>query len=131
MDEFLAGPILRRTEPDEICVWVATSVPVAIRGEVFAGSQPGVVVGSGEAETARIGERLFVHLVRMRPEGGEFPVDALLLYDLVLTGAVGGRPRGPRSRIRPPSRPCRRRRSRRASRTVRRSSAGRSATARS
>ena len=31
----LAGPILRRAEPAEICIWIACSKPVSIKAEIF------------------------------------------------------------------------------------------------
>jgi hypothetical protein len=44
-------------------------------------------LGAGDAESVRMGPRLFVHLVRMRPARGDrFPTDELLAYDLVIDG---------------------------------------------
>ena len=69
LEWLLAGPILRRTEPGQVCVWLATSEEAGIRGEVvrFDGDRPSEPVGGGEADSVQVGERLFVHLVRMRP----------------------------------------------------------------
>jgi len=88
----LAGPILRRTEPGQVCVWLATSGPAEIRGQVVrvpdrVATDP---VGSGSAASARIGRRLFVHLIRIRPKTDRFPTDELLAYDLVIRGGDGG-----------------------------------------
>ncbi len=84
----LAGPILRRTEPGQVCVWLATSEPASIGGEVLAldGGVPGGPLGTGDAKTVRLGPRLFVHLVRIRPDddNGSFPTDTLLAYDLLV-----------------------------------------------
>ncbi len=87
----LAGPILRRTEPAQVCIWLATSAPASIRGEVVPVTEGASarLMGAGDADTVQMGSRLFVHLVRMRPEHGEFPTDCLLGYDLVLRGEVG------------------------------------------
>jgi hypothetical protein len=84
----LAGPILRRTEPGQVCVWLATSEPAAISGEVLALGDHGRPLGTGVAETVRLGPRLFVHLVRIRPDDSDtgFPTDTLLAYDLVVDG---------------------------------------------
>src|SRR3954470_11198900 len=87
----LAGPILRRTEPEQVCVWLATSQPANIQGEVVRLSDDhsataGDPIGTGDAETLRVGVSLFVHMVRIRPEGGAFPTDELLAYDLVVDG---------------------------------------------
>ena len=32
----LAGPILRRADPGRVCIWLATSEKISVRGEVFA-----------------------------------------------------------------------------------------------
>ena len=40
----LAGPILRRVEPSQVCIWIACSKDVSIRAEIFrveAGSVSG------------------------------------------------------------------------------------------
>jgi hypothetical protein len=31
----LAGPILRRAEPERVCIWIASSKPVSMRAEIF------------------------------------------------------------------------------------------------
>ena len=31
----LAGPVLRRAEPEQVCIWVAWSRPVTIKAEIF------------------------------------------------------------------------------------------------
>ncbi len=92
-----AGPILRRVEPQRICIWVATDAAVSARAEVFelpADYQPGdglarlgaSAEGPPDARTVRLGERLYVTLLSVRPEEGAFPADRLLAYDLVLDG---------------------------------------------
>jgi len=89
LEWLLAGPILRRTEPGQVCVWLATSAPADIRGEVLRleANRATDVLGKGQAESVRLGERLFVHLVRIAPDdGGRFPTDELLAYDLVVDG---------------------------------------------
>lgn len=93
LDRLLAGPILRRTEATRVCVWLATSAPAAVRGEVFAGRdaafRPADAIGEGDAETVRVGERLFVHLVSIRPKARRFPTDELLAYDLTIEDEQG------------------------------------------
>jgi len=88
----LAGPILRRTEPSQVCVWLATSAPAEVRGHVLrvSGGAASDPVGSGSASTAQIGRRLYVHLIRIRPTTDGFPTDELLAYDLVIRERDGG-----------------------------------------
>ncbi len=82
----LAGPILRRAEPQRVCVWLVTSSPATVAGRVFRAPTPGdsprSPIGAGIAETIALGKHLFVHLVAITPDDGSFPTDELLAYDL-------------------------------------------------
>ncbi|MGH2817442.1 MAG: hypothetical protein ACRDJS_03150 [Actinomycetota bacterium] len=90
----LAGPILRRAEPERVCVWLVTSSAVAIGAHVFsvgageAGQKP---IGAGIAETIALGQRLFIHLVSIHPNEGSFPTDELLAYDIELRDDRGSK----------------------------------------
>ena len=70
-------------------IWVATSEDVRVEAKIFlleeATGAPGRQVGAGEARSVRLGPRLFVHLVDAVPQEGEFPLDVLLGYDVILT----------------------------------------------
>jgi PhoD-like phosphatase len=96
LPEVLAGPLLRRVEPGRVLIWLATSVPLAVSGEVIDlaaadGGDPRRL-GRGSAERVQLGPRLFVHLVTVRPDAAVgFPTDQLLGYDLALD-AGDGRP---------------------------------------
>jgi hypothetical protein len=83
----LVGPILRRVEPERVCVWLATSSAVPVAGRAFpvgAGGAIGQPIGSGIAETVALGRHFFVHLVSVIPNDGSFPTDELLAYDIEL-----------------------------------------------
>jgi hypothetical protein len=90
LPEVLSGPLLRRAEPSRVLVWLATSRPLAVHGEVFTlepqGGEGPRRVGWGSGQRVRLGPGLFVHLVTMRPDPatGRFPTDRLLGYDLAL-----------------------------------------------
>jgi hypothetical protein len=88
LDALLAGPIVRRVEAKRVCLWIATSQAVHVTAEIYRlrGSELDRV-GSGEAESVRLAERLFVHLVQAGPEEEEFPADELLAYDIELREA--------------------------------------------
>jgi hypothetical protein len=102
----LAGPILRRTEPEQVCIWIATSKPVSVRTEIFCLSdlkpantydetitkQP-MPIGLGLSNSIRLGEHLYVTLVVASPiqnssninhgvKKNYFPTDVVLAYDI-------------------------------------------------
>jgi hypothetical protein len=85
LNTLLAGPILRRAEPQRVCIWLATSTPVRARAEIFdlgRDHRPGSRVGGGESERLQLGPRLFVHLIQAAPDGDAFPIGRLLVYDI-------------------------------------------------
>lgn len=100
----LLGPILRRAEEKQVCIFLACSKPVTIRAEIFRyddlksssnssgdETRPVMPIGSGIAKSLQIGQHLHVALVISRPmrlrvneasEGISFPTDELLAYDI-------------------------------------------------
>jgi hypothetical protein len=101
LPEVLAGPLLRRAEPGRVLLWLATSRPVTVHGEIVSleprrGGEGSWRLGRGGARRVRLGPRLFVHLVSVLPDPavGAFPSNHLLGYDLVLgdDAAASGRP---------------------------------------
>ena len=108
----LAGPILRRVEPSQICVWIACSKSVGIQAEIFRvkpsqlektkiensdnnkenRSEYTDPIGFGSTRSIRLGENLYVGLVVARPlqstsdgNTNSFPTDELLAYDIEIT----------------------------------------------
>ena len=66
-------------------MWVCTLGPVRPALWVYrASGRPGEVLGSGTAESVRLGERLYVHLLTATPDAGRFPAGELLTYDVEL-----------------------------------------------
>ena len=84
LNTLLAGPIVRRVDPESAYFWIATSVPASVIAEVYAVEDGHELerVGGGPAESLRLGERLFVHLVRATPDEDLWPLDRVLAYDL-------------------------------------------------
>ncbi len=82
----LAGPILRRVERGRAWVWLATRTAARCRAEVDVVGPDGSRrrVGEGEGRQVALGPGLFLHLVEARPEGGTFPTDVLLAYDIAI-----------------------------------------------
>lgn len=91
----LLGPILRRADASQVCIWVACSKPVTVKAQVFLFSDlqkqdtdKPLAIGSGITKSIQLGERLHVALAIARPRSeqqkaaGLFPTDTLLAYDL-------------------------------------------------
>jgi hypothetical protein len=102
----LLGPILRRVDTNQVCIWIACSKPVTAKAEVFRFSdlhnpENPRAIGSGVAKSIRLGDRLHIALIIARPMQGqqdesssrEFPIGTLLAYDLEITGTNGEAPR--------------------------------------
>ena len=108
----LAGPILRRVEPNQVCVWIACSKAVSIQAEIFRvkpsplektkiessdsnkenQSKNTNPIGLGSTKSIRLGENLYIGLVIARPlqstsdgNTNSFPTDELLAYDIEIT----------------------------------------------
>ena len=92
LPDLLAGPMVRRAEPQRVWIWAATSIDAEVRAEVSLVGPTGLgPLGAGIARSVRLGPRLWVHLAAVEPAAGIFPTDQLLAYDLELV--EGGRPR--------------------------------------
>lgn len=104
----LAGPILRRVEPSQACIWMACSTPVTARVNIFAFqgsatstdsieafSKP-VLAGTGLSKSLQLGKNLHILLVIARPitagtdnSLAHFPSDTLLAYDIEIAETDG------------------------------------------
>jgi hypothetical protein len=81
----LAGPLLRRADREQVCVWICTVRPVRPALLVYrASAGAGETLGSGTAESVRLGERLYAHLLTAVPRAGRLPAGELLTYDIEL-----------------------------------------------
>ncbi len=66
-------------------MWICTVGPVRASLLVYrAGAGAGEPLGSGAAQTVRLGERLYVHLLTGTPRAGRLPAGELLTYDIEL-----------------------------------------------
>ncbi|MEO0456358.1 MAG: PhoD-like phosphatase [Cyanobacteria bacterium P01_A01_bin.114] len=86
----LAGPMLRRTEPGAVTVWVALKHPCQVRLQVLNtrhdGQQLADCVLQGQAKTTALGQHLYVVAVTARPvEETELACDRIYAYDLEFT----------------------------------------------
>lgn len=83
----LAGPILRRTEPDAVTVWVALRQACQIRLTVYATGNGGQTVGAallmGDRSTVAVGASLHIAAITARPyQGRTLESDRIYAYDL-------------------------------------------------
>ena len=90
----LSGPILRRTTPTELVIWLCTSRPVNLVLELYhyGDSQPFVSIPTtpDTRQCIRIGEQAVVQLLTIAPDP-PLPRDQVIGYDLVAD--VDGNPR--------------------------------------
>jgi hypothetical protein len=95
--KLLAGPIVRRADTRRVFFWIATDTQVSIEARIFIVSEPlkpgdkleAIDIDSDEHAGTRsvcLGERFFITLIAAQPKSGEFPMDRLLAYDLILNG---------------------------------------------
>lgn len=84
--KLLAGPILRRTTINRVCVWLATSQPVPLRLVItdLRGNPLGQsILDDVNKQRVQLGKNLIVYLLQARPDNNaEFPRNALLYYRL-------------------------------------------------
>jgi hypothetical protein len=90
----LAGPIIRRAEPGRVFIWAATRDDVRLDAAIFGAeatlkANPRVLGLGTNTRKVRLGQRLWIHLVEVRPTAsGGLPRGAILAYDLI-DGASG------------------------------------------
>lgn len=86
----LAGPILRRTTQNRICVWLALDSEQYLTLEILEAKNQNKILGFSkfdELKSSRfmLGERLYVYLLQAYPSDGNavFPIDTLCHYRLL------------------------------------------------
>ncbi|MEM8808334.1 MAG: PhoD-like phosphatase [Cyanobacteria bacterium P01_G01_bin.38] len=83
----LAGPVLRRTEPSAVTVWLALKHPCRVRLQILKTQQNGQQIAEcvlqGQAETTALGQHLHVVAVTARSVDGEaLTCNLIYAYDL-------------------------------------------------
>lgn len=83
-NKVLAGPILRRTTPNRVCVWLATSEPMSLQLAVADTNNNPLGSGGMDAmnpQGIQLGKNLFVHLLQARADDASgYPLDTLIYY---------------------------------------------------
>ncbi|KKD60390.1 isoleucyl-tRNA synthetase [Grimontia sp. AD028] len=84
---FLAGPILRRTTQDDICIWAITSKPLTADFLLFQPEQDHAFYQSSFStqKQVQLGERCFVVMAQFSGESS-FTPDIPLQYDIIDQG---------------------------------------------
>lgn len=93
----LAGPVLRSSSESEIMVWVAMSKPLRVSGRVLDphldghGAPQGnaTELGGGDGAPTKLGARLYLALLVLRPHRGTFPTRRVLVYDVTFHAPDG------------------------------------------
>ncbi|MGI4719830.1 MAG: alkaline phosphatase family protein [Janthinobacterium lividum] len=86
----LAGPVLRRLEPDRLVLWLVGSAPLDLTLELApaAGAPRRLALDARRCRVIRVGRHACVHLVDVvLPE--PLPQDTIIEYDLLVTLADG------------------------------------------
>lgn len=96
MNKILAGPILRRVDTSQVNIWLASSAPLLLNGRLYGHDITSPPLSKKSSfRTVKLGEKLFVHLLKIRPEADgqghmkAFPDGELLYYDLLIQHADG------------------------------------------
>jgi hypothetical protein len=100
----LAGPILRRTTPESVTVWVALKAACKVNLRIFGTEDNGDRIGNsllwGSRETIELGEYLHIVAVTATSEQGEIlTADRVYAYDLTFSGSERQLPNSPGERL--------------------------------
>jgi hypothetical protein len=94
----LSGPIIRRADADQVCIWIALSEPLQIKGRLYSVKQPPdaesciyeTIDCSSETDSIQAGKQLFIHLIKIKPFIGTFPLETLIGYNLIFENGKKG-----------------------------------------
>jgi hypothetical protein len=86
----LSGPVVKRAEPSQITIWIATSKSYRIQAKIYriTSSKAAnsfnyhIIQTKCETNMIRMGKQLFIHLITLSPYRDTFPTDTLLGYNL-------------------------------------------------
>lgn len=90
----LAGPIVRRVEKHRVYLWMATSKRYPIEAQFYhisTNQSPFTyrkISTHSDVQSIRLGQRLFVHLIKVTPVRSSFPTDSLIGYNIIFKKAL-------------------------------------------
>ncbi|RSK25846.1 hypothetical protein EJF36_02475 [Bacillus sp. HMF5848] len=81
----VAGPIVRRVEPTQVFIWIATSQYVNVEAALFHiqdDKDEQALPLKNHVSSIQMGQRLYIHMLKVTPKTGEFPTNEVLGYNL-------------------------------------------------
>lgn len=87
--DIFAGPIVRRSSPPRIAVWLATTKPVELDGLVRKAGTAEWIGQTTTVDRIKLFDGLFAYLVQIAPAEDHFPTGTLLEYSLGTVGKDG------------------------------------------
>ncbi|MFC4322902.1 metallophosphoesterase family protein [Litchfieldia salsa] len=84
----LAGPIIRRVEPSEVVIWIALSEELNVDSKIYhidSFNKYELISTHSQPESVRLGEKLFIYLIKIVPNDSIFPVNSLIGYNVFLS----------------------------------------------
>lgn len=91
----IAGPILRRIQPDQVVIWIVTNAPLNARLTIYLGEA--CLIDEEcypNMESVQVGERAYINLINISPDN-PLPTNQWLSYDL--NCQIGGEVQGLKS----------------------------------
>jgi hypothetical protein len=77
--EIFAGPIVRKVAQDDVYVWVALEAVSTVEVVVFSGD---TIIGRGLSQSISLQDKVFIHLTKVLPVRGSFPINQPLGYSI-------------------------------------------------
>ncbi|WP_233440428.1 alkaline phosphatase family protein [Modicisalibacter coralii] len=92
LPDVLAGPLLRRTEPGGVTLWLVASRALDLTLTLYPGDAPAEchTLDAAACRRLRLGTRAWVHLIHVVPDT-PLPCDERIGYDLHIVDADGNR----------------------------------------
>ncbi|SOC05953.1 hypothetical protein SAMN05880501_104145 [Ureibacillus xyleni] len=90
----LAGPIVRKVEPSQIVIWLATSNDFDIKGDLFKivpnnrTTHYTKIKTESAKQTIPFGENLIFHLLKITPRKNLFPTEQLIGYNITFSNGT-------------------------------------------
>jgi hypothetical protein len=83
----LAGPLLRRLEPQRLVLWLVGTRPLSLTLRLQGTGQPlEIALGPDQCQVVPVGRHAFIHLIDVRLDEA-LPQDVVIGYDLLIDGS--------------------------------------------